>query len=100
MSMVLTCCCFRLVATSGGIPHEAALSAAYLISLASAAEKVLNNPQASFGSALRSLAARIAPAFFCASSRSLPNSVTQGGSCCGAAFQGDAADCCGTGSHC
>src|SRR3972149_6443000 len=87
---------------SGGMPQVAALSVTYLISFTSAAENALNNVQASFGVALRSLAAPIAFARFCASSRSLPNSCAQAGTCCGCPAHGDGAAwrcCCGGADH-
>ena len=87
---------------SGGMPQVAALSVTYLISFTSAAENALNSPQASFGVALRSLAARIAFARFCASSRNLPNSCAQAGTCCGCPAHGDGAAwrcCCGGADH-
>src|SRR5262245_32996220 len=67
-----------------GMPHQVALSVTYLSIFDCAAMKALNSWHASFGVALRSPAVRIAAAFFSASSRSLPKSFTQGGSCCGA----------------
>ena len=85
ISTVLACCCLMPVMTCGGMPHQTELSSAYFIILASAAENALNNPQASCAVTLRSLAVRIAAAFLPASSRSFMNSLTQGGSCCGAA---------------
>src|SRR3990172_11880748 len=108
MSVVWAWPFFILVRTSGGIPHDAALSVAYFSIFSSAAENELNSAQASFGDALRALAARIASARFDAASRSLPNSWMQGGSCrgcdqgegaaccrCAGADHGDGAACCG-----
>src|SRR5262245_15234480 len=67
-----------------GMPHQAALSVAYLSIFDWAAINALNSWHASFGVALRSPAVRIAAAFFSASSRSWEKSLAQGGSCCGA----------------
>src|SRR5665213_474248 len=79
ISVVLACSFLMLTRTCGGMPHQTALSSAYLIILASAAENALNSAQASLADALRALAARMAAAFWEATSRSDRNSLTQGG---------------------
>src|SRR5262245_63657512 len=84
------------------MPHQVPFSLANLSILDCAVISAPNNWHASFGGALRSLAALIAEAFFSASSRSLKNSCTQGGACCadGCDCCGDGCDCCGDGCHC
>src|SRR5262245_25450648 len=66
---------------SAGMPHDAAFFSTYLTTLPSASVKAPRSLQASSGVALRSLAARTLFAFFCAASRRLMNSATQGGGC-------------------
>src|SRR5665213_7441 len=98
MPLVLACCCFMPSMICGGMPQEAALAPAYLTSLASAFENVVNKLQASRADGLRLLAPWMALAFFCASSRSLTNSLKQGGSSgcrCGCCVQGEIGACAG-----
>src|SRR5262245_5590753 len=87
IAATLTSAALSCSTTWGGIPHQVAFSLAYFSILACAAASAPNNWQASFGSAFRAFADLIAAGFFSASSRSLQNSWTQGGTCCcGCAF--------------
>src|SRR5262245_45255739 len=72
------------------MPHQVPFSLANLSILDCALTSAPKSWHASFGCALRSFAALIAAAFFSASSRSLKNSWTQGGTCCC-----DGGCCCG-----